>query len=181
MILVTGATGTVGKEVVRQLLDRGQPVRVFTRDKTKANHLGNRVEYAIGDLDKPDTLEAAMRGVERVFLLTSRTQQDQNAIDAAKRVGVRHIVKLSTIEAGREPMIGHGKYHREREELIRASGLAWTFLRPTMFMSTALTWGETIKQQAQVYYPGGAGQVGAIDPWDIADVVAFALTAPSHN
>ncbi len=181
MILVTGATGTVGKEVVRQLLDQGQPVRVFTRDKRQVIHLGNRVEYAIGDLDKPETLVAAMRGVERVFLLTSRTQQDQNAIDAAKRVGVRHIVKLSTIEAGREPMIGHGKYHREREELIRASGLAWTFLRPTMFMSTALMWVDTIKQQARVYYPGGEGKVGAIDPRDIANVASFALTNPGHE
>ncbi len=98
-----------------------------------------------------------------------------------RRTGVRHIVKLSTIEAGREPMIGHGKFHREREELIRASGLAWTFLRPTMFMSTALDWADTIKHQDRVIFPGGEGQVGAVDPWDIAAVAAAALTAEGHE
>ena len=129
MILVTGATGTVGSELVQQLLEKKQEVRVFTRDASKIAHLGNRVSCAEGDLSKPETLEAAMQDVERIFLVTASTQQDSNVIEAAKRAGVRHIVKLSTIEAGHEPMIGHGKFHREREDLIRASGLAWTFLR----------------------------------------------------
>ena len=181
MILVTGATGTVGKEVVQRLLTAGQPVRVFTRDASKVAYLANKVECAVGDLDKPETLDAALAGVERVFLVTGSTQQDVDVIAAARRNGVRHLVKLSTIEAGHEPMIGHGKFHREREELIRASGLAWTFLRPTMFMSTALEWAATIKQQGAVYFPGGEGKVGAIDPWDIAAVAAAALTGEGHT
>ena len=99
---------------------------------------------------------------------------------AARAAGVRYIVKLSTIEAGHEPMIGHGKFHREREELIRASGLAWTFLRPTMFMSTALEWADSIRREGCVSYPGGEGRVAAVDPWDIAAVAAEALTADGH-
>lgn len=123
MILVTGATGTVGGELVAQLLEKGQQVRVFTRDAHKVAHLGSQVECAVGDLSKPETLDAALKGIERLFLVTASTQQDIDAVAAARRAGVRHIVKLSTIEAGHEPMIGHGKFHREREELIRASGL----------------------------------------------------------
>ncbi len=181
MILVTGATGMVGSELVQQLLEKNQSVRVFTRDASKVAHLGNRVEFVVGDLSQPETLDAAMRDVERMFLVTASTQQDINVIDAAKRNGVHHLVKLSTIEAGHEPMIGHGKHHREREDLIRASGLAWTFLRPTMFMSTALDWADSIKRQASVSYPGGEGKVPSVDPYDIAAVAAVALTSDGHE
>ncbi len=176
MILVTGATGMVGGELVQQLLEKGEAVRVFTRDAAKAAHFGDRVECAVGDLSQAETLPNALRGVERVFLVTASNQQDINVIEAAKRADVQQIVKLSTIEAGHEPMIGHGKFHREREDLIRASGLAYTFLRPTMFMSTALEWSDSIKRQGCVAYPGGEGRVAAIDPWDIAAVAAAALT-----
>jgi (4-alkanoyl-5-oxo-2,5-dihydrofuran-3-yl)methyl phosphate reductase len=180
MILVTGASGMVGGALVQQLLEARQPVRVFTREPQKVAQFGNQVACAVGDLSQPETLGAAMAGVEAVFLVTAATQQDANAIEAAKRTGVRHIVKLSTIEAGHEPMIGHGKFHHEREELIQASGLAWTFVRPTMFMSTALEWAASIKSQGSVHYPGGTGQVGAVDAWDVAAVAAAALTRSGY-
>jgi uncharacterized protein YbjT (DUF2867 family) len=181
VILVTAATGNVGKELVQQLISQGQPVRVFTRDPGKVAHLGQRVEVAAGNLDEPETIEAALEDVKRVFLVTSRTQQDANVIQAAKRCGVEHVVKLSTLEAADDSMAGHVKWHREREELIRASGLAWTFLRPTMFMTTALDWAGTIKAQGVVYYPGGEGKVPPVDPWDVAAVAARALTGSGHE
>ena len=176
MILITGATGNVGKELVKELLQEGQRVRVFTRDAGKVADLAGKVEVAVGDLDRVETVETAMQDVERCFLVTGSTQQDRNALEAAKKTGLGHIVKLSTIEAGHEPMIGHGKFHREREELIRASGLSWTFLRPTMFMTNAFQWASTIKTQSCFYYPGGEGKVSGVDPLDVAAVAAAALT-----
>jgi uncharacterized protein YbjT (DUF2867 family) len=181
MILVTGATGNVGKELVEQLVGAGQPVRVFTRNPGKLAYLGQGVEIAAGDLDQPETIEAALKGVKRIFLVTSRTQQDAHVIEAARRNGVEHVVKLSTLEAADDSMAGHVRWHREREELIQASGLAWTFLRPTMFMTTALDWAGTIKAQGVVYYPGGAGKVPPVDPWDVAAVAACALTGAGHE
>ena len=159
MILITGATGNVGRELTQQLLEAGQPLRLLTRDASKLSALDGRVEIAVGDLGKPETLESAFEGVERLFLVTASTQQDQNVLNAAKDAGVRHVVKLSTFEAVDPLMAEHVKWHREREELIRASGLAWTFLRPTMFMSTALDWAETIRQEGVFYFPGGEGRV----------------------
>ena len=181
MILITGATGTVGRELTQQLLEAGQAMRVLTRDAGKVSALEGRAEIAVGDLDSPETLRAALAGIERVFLVTANTQQDVNVLQAAKAARVRHIVKLSTLEAVDPVMIEHVKWHREREELIRASGLAWTFLRPTMFMSTALDWAKTIRQEGTIYFPGGEGKVPAIDPWDIAAVAAVALTEPGHE
>jgi uncharacterized protein YbjT (DUF2867 family) len=181
MILITGATGTVGKELVKQLVTQGQQVRVFTRDTDKASNLGDQVEVAVGDLDQPETIEAALEDVKRIFLMTSSTQQDANVIDMSKRYGVEHLVKLSTLEAADDSMVGHVKWHRQREELIQASGLNWTFLRPTMFMSTALDWAGTIKEQGAVYYPGGLGKVPPVDPWDVAAVAACALTGTGHH
>jgi uncharacterized protein YbjT (DUF2867 family) len=132
-------------------------------------------------LDKPDTLRAALQGVDKIFLLTFETRQDVSVLEAAKQAGVRHIVKLSTLEA-REHAIQVGKWHFEREELIRKSGLEWTFLRPGMFMSNTIDWwADSIKGQGAVFFPGGKGQVAPVDPRDVAAVAAMALTQPGHN
>jgi uncharacterized protein YbjT (DUF2867 family) len=148
MILVTGATGHVGQHLVPQLFEMGEPVRVFTRDARKVAHLDSRIERAIGDFDKPDSLEAALHGVDRLFLVTYETRQDCNMLEAARRAGVRQVVKLSTLEAG-NPALQIGKWHREREQLIEASGIPWTFLRPGMFMTnTAEWWADSIQGRA---------------------------------
>jgi (4-alkanoyl-5-oxo-2,5-dihydrofuran-3-yl)methyl phosphate reductase len=180
MILVIGATGKVGKELVPMLLERGMPVRVLLRDPRKAAHLDQRAERFVGDLDRPETLNAPTQGVSSVFLLTFETQQDQNLIAAAVRSGVQHIVKLSTLEAS-QPHLRIGRWHRERERLIDESGIGWTFLRPGMFMSNTIEWwAETVKKQAAVYFPGGKGRVAPVDPLDIARVAACVLSRPGH-
>ncbi|RPI34118.1 MAG: SDR family oxidoreductase [Chloroflexota bacterium] len=180
MILITGATGNTGRELVPQLAKSGRPVRMLVRDERKVAHIPAHVERAVGDLDKPETLAPAMRGVEKVFLVTYETQQDANVIEAARRAGVKQVVKLSTLEA-EEHKIQVGKWHYEREQLIRSSGLEWTFLRPGMFMSNAIEWwASSIKEQGAVYFPGGKGRVAPVDPRDVAAVAALALTQPGH-
>ena len=182
MILITGATGHIGKELIPLLLETGQSIRVLVRDERKVAHLDPRIERTIGDLSNPNSVVSAMCGVERVFLVTFEKQQDVNVIEAAKRAGVQHIVKLSTLEA-LEHKIQVGKWHYEREELIRASGLDWTLLRPGMFMSNSIDWwAESIKGQGSVFFPGGKkGKVAPVDPRDIARVAALALTQTGHS
>lgn len=182
MILITGATGNVGKELVKQLLNQEQtvPIRVLVRDKQKVTSVGNQVGLAIGDLDKPETLVPAMQGVDTLYLVTPDTRQVTNLLKAAKQAGVKYVVKQSTIEADRS--LGPGKWHRDQEELIKSMGFTWTFLRPTMMMvNTIEWWGETIKSQNAVYFPGGNGKVPPVDPRDVAAVACAVLTNPGHE
>jgi len=180
-ILIIGSTGNVGKELVEQLVAGGHPTRILVRDLSKAPHEVDLIELVVGDLDKPEILETALQSIEQLFLITGNTQQDRNVLDVGKRTGLRHIVKLSTQEAGWIPVKGHGYWHHEREELIKASGLAWTFLRPCMFMNTALSWAPMIKENGVVKYPGGSGKIAPIDPRDVAAVAAVSLTKPGHE
>jgi uncharacterized protein YbjT (DUF2867 family) len=182
MILITGATGHVGRELVPQLLQAGHPVRVLVRDPRKVAALDPSVQRAVGDLDRPETLGPTLDGVESLFLVTFETRQDAAVLAAARQAGVRRVVKLSTLEAT-DAVLQIGKWSRERERLIEASGLEWTFLRPGMFMTNTIDWwADAIRAQGGVYFPGGAkGQVAPIDPADVAAVAALALTQPGHN
>jgi len=180
MILITGATGMIGGKIVASLLAEGRACRILTRKPEKAAQFDPRVERAIGDLDDPETLSAALAGVDRIFLVTSNTRQDEAVIAVGRRRGLKHIVKLSTQEAGWTPVRGHGHWHHERQVLIQESGLEWTFLQPCMFMSATLAWAPSIRQSGIVRYPGGAGLLAPIDPADIAAVAARALTEPGH-
>jgi (4-alkanoyl-5-oxo-2,5-dihydrofuran-3-yl)methyl phosphate reductase len=181
MILIIGATGTVGTELVTQLTQGGHRVRVLTRNPQKAEKFGDKVEVTTGDLNDRESLVAPMRGVDRFFLITSSTQQDRNALSAAKESGAQHVVKISTQEAGWTPVEGHGRWHKEREELIRSSGLTWTFLRPSMFMNFAFSWVQSIRLENAIHTAGGSGKLGAVDPWDVAAVAKEALTADGHQ
>jgi uncharacterized protein YbjT (DUF2867 family) len=180
-ILVIGATGNVGTFLTEQLLEMDLPFRILVRDPKKVEHLDLKVERAVGDLDEPDTLEEAVSGIDSIFLLTSNTQQDKNVIDKASKAGCRKIVKLSTQEAGWTPIKGHGHWHREREILIEESGLAWTFLRPTMMMNVSFYWKYSILNKNAVIFPGGSAKISIIDPADVAAVAIAALTRREHD
>ncbi len=183
MILVTGATGNVGKELVGQLVEVNPKVRVLVRDPKKAAHLGARVDVAVGDLNDPNTLRPAMDDVEAVYIIAFYTPQVRNVVDAAKQAGVKRLVRQSAIEAGAVPPLGPGKWHREQEEVLEHSGLAWTHLRPTLMMVNTLQWWAwSIQTQRAVFFPGGEGKVSPVDPRDIAAVARAVLTsAGAHD
>jgi len=183
MILTTGATGTVGREVVAQLLAAGQKVRALTRDPARARFDG-RVEVVKGDLDQPETIVRAVEGAERLFSLVTGPQgpvQEAALALAAKKAGVRQIVKLSVLGVDQGQGNAIARWHEAGERAVRESGIAWTFVRPGSFMSNALFWVGTIRSQGKVFAPYGEGKFSPVHPRDIAAVAVKALTTPGHE
>jgi uncharacterized protein YbjT (DUF2867 family) len=183
MLLVTGATGNIGRVLVRALDEQGVAMRVLVRDLARAAALlPERVERVVGDLDVPETLPPAFTGADKVFLLTPGmgAANAAHAVAAARAAGVSHIVHVSSVNVLGDPMPAMGRWHHEREKIIRASGLPVTFLRPGNFMSNALAWATTIREGNYVLDPVGPGRVASIDPADIASVAALVLTAGGY-
>lgn len=183
MILVFGATGTTGGEVARQLIAAGEKPRLFVRDPAKASQFQGKAEIVQGDLNRPDSLAAAMKGVDKLYLVSagaSGPDLEARAIDAAKKAGVKHVVKLSVIGV-ENPVFIFSKWHARSETHLRDSGLAWTMLRPGGFMSNTLGWADTIRSQGVIYQPTAEGRWAAIDPADVGTVAVKALTNPGHE
>ncbi|HEX3960619.1 MAG TPA: NAD(P)H-binding protein [Trebonia sp.] len=183
MLLLTGATGNIGRELARELDAAGTGFRVLVRDPARAAGLPASAERVPGDLDDPATLAAAFAGADRLFLLTPGIGTDhvRYAAAAARAAGVRHIVHLSSFNVLGDPMPAMGRWHHEREQLIRASGIPATFLRPGGFMTNALDWLPTIRDGGYVLDPVGPGRYAPVDPADIAAVTALALTQDGHQ
>ncbi|MDX3310607.1 NAD(P)H-binding protein [Streptomyces sp. ME08-AFT2] len=183
MILVTGATGNIGRELTRELDAKGAKLRLLVRDPARAAQLPERAERAVGDLGEPTTLAPAFAGVDTLFLLTQGigTEYTAAAIAAAEAADVHHIVHLSSFHVSFDPIPAMGRWHHEREKLIRTSGIPATFLRPGGFMTNALDWLPTIREGNYVLDPVGPGRYAPIDPADIAAVAALALTEAGHQ
>jgi uncharacterized protein YbjT (DUF2867 family) len=175
--LITGATGDVGTRVVDSLLASGEQPRVFVRDEIKArSRFGDRVEVSIGDLADTASLESALQGVDALFLVTTGPripELDHGAAKAAKAAGVRRLVKLSSLDV--EQNLAIGAWHERGEEAIRASGVPFTFLRPSGFMSNLLSWATAIKIEGVVRSSTGDGKRGFIHSDDIAAVAVEIL------
>ena len=182
--LITGATGNIGSLVVERLIGRGDRPRVFVRDRKKAQaRYGDSVDIFTGDLGDTATLKLALAGADALLLITSGHElavQDERIAKAAKTAGVIHLVKLSSYDA-REHNVGTGVWHAQGESAIRASGISFTFVQPSGFMSNALFWASSIKAEGVVRTATGDGRIPFIHPQDIADVAIEALTSEAYR
>jgi uncharacterized protein YbjT (DUF2867 family) len=180
MILVTGATGNVGGELVRQLAAAQQPVRALVRSAERGG-LPPGVETAIGDLNEPTSLPGALKDVSGVFLLGG--YRDMTGIlSEIRRAGVERVVLLSSRSVvGGKPDNAIVNMWMVSETAVRSSGIPWTVLEPSGFMSNALRWAPQIRAGDLVRAPFADAPIAAIDPYDIAAVAAIALTSEGHQ
>ena len=182
MILVTGATGTVGREVVRGLPAELR-VRVMTRDPAKVVGAFPGAEVVVGDYTDAPSLVRALQGVRTAFLVTTRVDGDDDArfVSAARAAGVRRVVKLSAaavLDPGADDLIT--RRQRANEDLLRGSGLQWSLLRPRAFMSNSLSWAALVRRERTVRALYGTSPNACVDPRDIAEVAVRALTEDVH-
>jgi len=181
-ILVVGATGHVGREVVRKLKAGGHEIRVMTRDANRAAELGvTPDEVVVADLRDPASLPAAVAGVEKVYYATPDPEDNvvmlENFLTAAKEAGVRHVVRLSARSADVNSKDDLARRHGLAERALEQSGLAWTHIRPSWFMQMMFEYAPGGRMEL----PGGEGRIGWIDTRDIADMAVAALTEPGHE
>jgi uncharacterized protein YbjT (DUF2867 family) len=187
MILITGATGLNGAAAVREFARRGEPVRALVRDHDRAKALVGSapIEVVEGDMLRPASLGAALDGIERVLMISSadpRLVETQcTFIDAAKRAGVRHIVKFSGIGAALDSGFRFTRMHAEIEAYLEASGLAWTHLRPSQFMQVYFREVRTIVAEGAFYLPLGDARLAPVDVDDIAKVAFAVLHGEGHE
>lgn len=182
-VLVLGATGNTGSGLVPALRSAGVEVRAFVRDEAKAQPLKELgAEIVVGDLDRPETIEPAVKGVDKVYLLTwngpTQAQQVQNVLDVATRVGNPHIVRHSMWGSEKSRIIRQGD---QAEEAIKSSGLPWTMLSPTFFMQNTMMAAQTIASDGVIYWDVDEGKISMIDVRDIVDTAAAVLTGTGHE
>ncbi|MGV4924085.1 NAD(P)H-binding protein [Streptomyces sp. BHT-5-2] len=183
MILVVGATGNVGRALVPELVQRGVPVRALSRQPDALLGLDG-VQPVAGDLDLPDSLEAALRGVDSVFVATRASRMPDHVaglVTAAEQAGVRRLVLLSSLSVEGEPLETIGRWHAAGERIVRESRLSWTFLRAGAFASNALEWADGIRTDGVVRALYGNVVTAPVAPEDLAEVAARALTEPRHE
>ncbi len=184
-MLLTGVTGKTGGETARQLLAKGVRFRALVRDEGKAAGLkAAGVQLAVGDIAHADVVRRALDGVEKALLIlpNGRTQQasETQFTDLARAAGVKHLIKLSSMEAVAHARTPIPQGHWAVEEYIRGSGLGWTMIKPNFFMQNLLTSAASIKSQHRFSLPMGNGTTGMADVRDIAAVCVEVLTGAGH-
>ena len=179
MIVVTGATGNVGRPLVRALVNAGERVTAVSR-RISAHDVPAGVRHHPADLTEPERLKPALDGAEALFLLTSgdfmAAGGDLGAVlDVVRGSGVRRVVLLSS------QGVGTGDHPSVLEDAVKASGVQWTMLRPGAFHSNALQWADTVRTRREVAAPFGDTALPSVDPADIAEVAAVALREDGHH
>jgi uncharacterized protein YbjT (DUF2867 family) len=186
MIVVTGATGNAGSEVVRALVARGGRVRAFVRDPGAARQkLGENVELTVGDFADPGSVRAALDGADALLLSCAddprRVSWETAAIDAAAAAGVRRIVKLSAATAEPGSPVAFWDWHGQVEQHLRAFGAEWVILRSGWYMSNLLAAAPRVAAEGRLYAPAGEARIAMIDPRDVGAVAAAVLSSPGHE
>lgn len=187
MILITGATGRTGSHVARELALRGVPVRALVRNPSKAAALAAAgVEVVTGDASDAESVRGAMRGVRKVAVIFPNGEQqlalEKQVVDVAVASGAEHVLKISSMEALPTAHNPTHRVHWDSEEHIRASGVAWTMVRPSFYMQNFLSNAATIKAEGKFYYPfGEKGAAALTDSRDAGFFAAHCLATPGHE
>ena len=183
MIAVTGATGTIGTELIRQLAGLDEPVRALSRDPPSDRGPAG-VEWVEADLARWESLPGALKGADRLFLLTGNAEDmvrlQKNAVEAAAEAGVERVVKLSALGATDHSRSVIGLWHHNVERFLRHSGLAWTILRPHHYMQNVLDPRVFDRAADRVYSASGDGEIPFVDTRDVATVARVVLTEEGH-
>lgn len=186
MILLTGATGKCGSAALKELLKKGEALRILARDEAKAAALigSGGAQVMAGDATKQADLDRALKGCDKVLMLLPNSQQqlelEKLFVDRAKAAGVRHVVKLSSMEATAETTLPIPAVHWASEEYLRASGLGWTMVKPNFFMQNLLGNAVTIKSMGKFFLPMSDGKTAMVDCRDVGAVIAKTLTSDGH-
>lgn len=185
-ILVTGATGNIGRHVTAALLERGASVRAFVRDPARAAELlGEQVELAVGDFEDVASLRRALRNVDHVFLTSAdgphKPAHETAVIDAAAAAWVQRIVKLSSIGAAANASLGFWRWHGQVEEHLVRSQLPAVVLRSNFFMTGLLASAGAIAGTGKLFAPADDAKIAMIDSRDVAGAAAALLTEDGHE
>ncbi|MGI5128464.1 SDR family oxidoreductase [Pseudonocardia sp. CA-107938] len=184
-VLVTGATGNTGRPLVDELLRRGTGVRAMVRPGTDPARLPPGVELVEADLDDAAAVGAALKGVDRAYLVTRSSEraeaQQLQFVELAAAAGVSHLVKLSQYAASADSPVRFLRYHAAVEQRVRELGIPFTFLRPNLFLQAFLDFGPIVQGMGVLPAPIGAARVSVVDVRDIVAVAATALTEPGHG
>jgi uncharacterized protein YbjT (DUF2867 family) len=185
-ILITGATGTVGRELCKQLSKAGLRYRALTRSIEEAERLKklNGCETVIADFNDPGSLRSALQDIKHAFLLTNSSavaeQLQSGFVDAARYVGLEHIVKQSQYKASIDSPVRFLRYHAAVEQKIRNADIKFTFLRPNLFMQGLLGFKDSIIQKGTFFGTLGDAMVSLIDIRDIAGIAVEVLQGVDH-
>jgi uncharacterized protein YbjT (DUF2867 family) len=187
MILVTGATGKNGTEILKRLSGRQERIRAMVhKQKDIVNATRNcALEFVEADFDDAESLRKALNGVQRAFLVTNSSERVEERqlrfVALARESGVKHIVYLSQLHASLDSPLRFLRYHAAVEEALRGSGMSYTNLRPNLYMQALLMIGKSIASEGRFFAPASDARVSVVDVRDIAAVAVAALTQTGHE
>jgi uncharacterized protein YbjT (DUF2867 family) len=186
-VLVIGATGRVGSDVVKALLQRGAGVRAFTRKQPKPGVFPDAIEVALGDLNDPVSVAEAMKGADKLFLLIGREgvpvelTQAVTAYGLAKKAGLKHVTFVSVFKADQFLEVPHFANKHAVEEAIHLGGMPYTILRPAYFAQNERSFKSELTELGVYPIPAGNQGLAVVDVRDLAEAAAISLTEEGHS